>query len=197
MNIGGEVMASQIASSGIRSNIFHDYKQIWLMAGGAVLLSAMTIIYYSYKWYYEQLEHVVNTFEVAAITLMPYMISAVVAAITTIGIREILPILRSAQVARHIQARAKLLAEGDLTTVSRIECDNEQLKDIATQLNYAIGFIGSSIAQWKIINRQQWDLLENIKQATARGEHSRALKMIEKMEENWRMTATIENRFRT
>ncbi|UCG60541.1 MAG: hypothetical protein JSV52_09405 [Candidatus Zixiibacteriota bacterium] len=190
-------MASHITSSGIRGNIFHDYKQVWLMAGGAVLLSAMTIIYYSYKWYNEQIEHVVNKFEMAAITLMPYMISAVVAAITTIAIREILPILKSARVTRHIQTRVKLLAEGDLTTVSRLECDNEQLKEIATQLNYAIGFIGSSIAQWKIINRQQWDLLENIRHATAKGEHGRALKMIEKMEENWRMTATIESRFKT
>ncbi len=190
-------MANQIVSTGSEGNIFRDYKQIWLMVGGALALSATTIIYYNYKWYYEQIENVVNLFELAAITLMPYMISAVVAAITTIGIREMLPVLRSARVAKQIHARVKQLAHGDLTTVSRLECENEQLKDIATQLNYAIGFLGSSVAQWKIINRQQWDLLENIRQATLKGDNSRALKMIDKMEENWRLTAAIENRFKT
>lgn len=190
-------MANPLENVGIKSSLYHDYKQVWLMAGAAVLLSAATIIYYNYKWYNEQIANVINQFELATITLMPYMISAVVATITAIGIREMLPMLRSAQDARHIHGRMKQLAGGDLTVVSRLDCENPHLKDIAVQLNYAVGFLGSSVAQWKIINRQQWDLLENIRRATLKEDHSRALKMIEKMEENWRMIAEIEDRFKT
>lgn len=190
-------MTNPFANIGLKSSVFNDYRQIWLMGASAVLLSAATIIYYNYKWYNEQIANVISQFELATITLMPYMISAVVATITAIAIREILPMLRSAGDARHIHGRLKRLAKGDLTVVSRLDCENQHLKDIAVELNYAVGFLGSSVAQWKIINRQQWDLLENIRQATLKEDYSRALKMIEKMEENWRLTADIENRFKT
>lgn len=190
-------MVNPLEMLGLRSSIIRDYKQIWLMAGTSFLLSAATIIYYSHKWYYEQIANVINQFELATITMMPYMISAVVATITTIAIREMLPVLRSAQEASHIHGRVKQLAKGDLTIVSRLDCENRHLKDIAVQLNYTVGFLNSSVAQWKIINRQQWDLLENIRQATLKEDHSRALKMIEKMEENWRLIAAIEDRFKT
>ena len=190
-------MVNPLSRLSLKSSIYQDYKQVWHMSTAAFLLSAATIIYYNYKWYNEQIANVISQFELATITLMPYMISAAVAAITTIGIREILPVLRSAKEARHIHGRLKQLAKGDLTIVSRLDCENEHLKDIAVQLNYAVGFMGSSLAQWKIINRQQWDLLENVRQATLREDHMRALKMIDKMEENWRMIADIEDRFKT
>ena len=105
--------------------------------------------------------------------------------------------INTSQAARKIHVRVKQLSEGDLTTQTRLDCKNPHLKDIAGELNYAVGFLGHSVAQWKIINRQQWDLLENARQAILREDHCSTLKLIEKMEENWRMTAAIENQFRT
>ncbi len=176
---------------------FQEYGRVVLLAGTAVALSAATIIYYNHKMYFDLIEDVYNKVELTTITLMPYMISAVVATITAIGIMSMLPMLRSAQAAGQIYRRVKQLSDGDLTTTSRLDTNNEHLKDVANELNYAVGFLGSSVAQWKIINRQQWDLLEGIRQATLQQDHLRALKMIEKMEDNWRLTASIENRFRT
>ena len=193
-------MAAHVANSffiDLKGNLLHDYRQVWLMAASAIALSSTTIIYYNHKMYYEQIANVYGTVELAAITLMPYMISAVIATITSIGIMSMLPMINSSQEARKIHVRVKQMSEGDLTTASRLDCKNPHLKDIAGELNYVVGFLGSSVAQWKIINRQQWDLLESARQAAIREDHCSTLKLIEKMEENWRMTAAIENRFRT
>lgn len=193
-------MSSYVMSAGTddaRGSIMHDYGRITLLALSAVVVSAATIIYYNHKMYEELAADAYNIFELVAINLMPYMISAVVATITTVAVMSMLPMVKSREATQIIHRRVKRLADGDLTTTSRLECHNQHFKDVANELNYAIGFIGSSVAQWKIINRQQWDLLENIRQATLKKDYWRALKMIEKMEENWKLTATLENRFRT
>ena len=198
--IGGLEMASHVVSaqiSGLKNSLINDYRRVGLMGLAAVVLSAATIIYYNHKMYAELIANTYNVIGLAAITLMPYMISAVIATITTIGITSMLPMVKSEQAARKIHQRVKELAEGDLTTHSRLDCSNAHLKDIAGELNYAIGFMGSSVAQWKIINRQQWDLLEAVRRATLKENHIQALKLIDKMEENWRMTAQIEDRFKT
>jgi hypothetical protein len=193
-------MASYLMSMGTddaKTGIMREYGRIALLALSAVVLSSATIIYYNHKMYDELAADAYNIFELAAINLMPYMISAVVATITTVAVMSMLPMVRSQQATQVIHRRVKRLADGDLTTTSRLECNNPHLKDVAGELNYAIGFINSSVARWKIINRQQWDLLESIRHATLNKDHWRALKLIEKMEENWKLTATIENRFRT
>ena len=52
-------------------------------------------------------------------------------------------------------------------------------------------------AKLKIINRQQWNLLELIRQASLNDDSEFALKMIEKMEENWYKIAEIESKLKT
>jgi hypothetical protein len=193
-------MANYIAGPPIidpKANIFQQYSRVWLLAASGVLLSAAIIVYYNHKMYYELIRDVYNSLELTAITLMPYMISAVVATITAIGVMSMLPMLKATQAAQRIYLRVKQMSDGDLTTTSRIDCRNQHLNEIAAELNYAIGFLGSSVAQWKIINRQQWNLLECVRQATLDNDHRRALKLIEKIEENWKLTAKIEDKFRT
>ncbi len=183
--------------NGFEDEIRGDYKRVGLMVVTAFLLSAATIVYYNHKLYYEQIASVYTSVEIAAITFMPYMISAVVATLTTLGVMAMLPMIRSKQVAGKICARLSRIADGDLTTNSRLDCGNEYLGDVASELNYSIGFLSSSIAQWKIINRQQWDLLECIRRETFDSHNPALIRLVEKMEDNWAMIAEIEEKFRT
>ncbi|UCD64119.1 MAG: hypothetical protein JSW34_01415 [Candidatus Zixiibacteriota bacterium] len=174
-----------------------DYRRIWLLGTSAAVLSVAVIVYYSHKMYYEQIQHVYTWLELLGITLMPYMISAVVATLTAIGIMTMLPMIRSKQTAYRILLRLKRLSDGDLTVGSRVESDNQHLRDVATELNYAIGTLSGLVAQWKIINRQQWDLLEGIRDEAVSDKSLIILSLVEKMEENWKMIAQIEGRLST
>ena len=174
-----------------------DYKRMGLMVASAILLSAATIIYYNYKLYYEQIASVYTSIEIAGITFMPYMISAVVATLTTMAVMTMLPMIRSKQMAGKIHARLARMSDGDLTTQSRLDCGHPYLGQVASELNYTIGMLSSSIAQWKIINRQQWDLLESIRRESFDTHNPALKKLVEKMEDNWAMIAEIEEKFRT
>ena len=132
----------------IRRIVMGDYRGIWLLASSAVVLSSAVIVYYNHKMYHELIANAYSALELTAITLMPYMISAVVATITATGIMSMLPVVKSKQTATRIHKRMKQLGDGDLSTGPRIETNNPYLKDISHELTYIIGTMSSAIAQW-------------------------------------------------
>lgn len=181
----------------LKGNLTPYYHRIAFMITSATLLSGAIIVYFNQVVFTDEVVAMYSSMEVAAITVLPYMISAVVAAMTAIGVISMLPILRSRGPARKIQVRLERLGDGDLTITGKLDCSNEYLKDIASELNYSIGSLNHRVAQLKIINRQQWDLLEGIRQAVAREDCMGAISYVEKMERNWRRIADVEDQLLT
>ncbi len=173
------------------------YRRIGFLTGSAIVLSAAVITVFNSSVYTESSAQVYNSLELAAVTLMPYMISAVIAAITAIGVMTILPMARSRQGAQEIYFRLREIADGNLSNRTRIDAGSEILKDIAHEVNASVNNLGSHFAQLKIINRQQWDLLQSIRMRAVKEEDQLTLGYIMKMEENWRKIAEIEEKIRT
>jgi methyl-accepting chemotaxis protein len=173
------------------------YSRIGLLSGTAIVLSAAVITFFNSSVYTDSSAQVYNSLELAAVTLMPYMISAVIAAITAIGVMTILPMARSRQSAQEIYLRLREVADGNLSNRARIDAGSDILKDIAHELNASVNNLGSNFAQLKIINRQQWDLLQGIRQQSVKADDQLVLGFVMKMEENWRKIAEIEDRIRT
>jgi len=169
------------------------YRRIGIMAGSAIVLSAVIIG----TWHRVQAPEVSNSIVIAAVTLMPYMISAVVAAMTAIGIISIVPLMTGRQSAQLIQQRIRRMGEGDFAISERVECKHDYLKEVAHELNYTIADLGSQMARLKIIHRQQWDQLELIRRALNSGDCQTAKTLIEKVEDDWDRIVEIEQRFRT
>ena len=95
---------------------------------------------------------------------------------------------------RQIATRLNEMAAGDLTTRVRLQ-PNDPLKDVAHSFNNAVSQMGDSIAQWKVINRQQWGVLCYIRHAVEMGKPDEALTFIGQMERNWDKIAEIEEKF--
>lgn len=171
--------------------------RIGVMVGSALVLSAAVILYFD-TYGAQALNIGVQTkMTLAAQTLFPYMISAVVAAITAIGVIAMLPMARRVTPSTIVQERLHRLAEGDLATpVSTTRLDM-QMKGIAHELNRSIGQLGKSFAELKVINRQQWDYLESIRVSLERGEINSAMTALQIMEKNWQRIAEIEQRMET
>lgn len=181
----------------LKGNLTPYYHRIAFLITTATLLSGSIIVYFNNVVFTDEVMALYTSMEVAAITILPYMISAVVAAMTAIGVMSMMPILRSRGPARKIQIRIERLGAGDLTVSGKLDCSNEYLKDIATELNYSIGLLNHRVAQLKIINRQQWDLLEGVRQAARRNDSDSALSYVEKIEKNWHRIADVEDQFLT
>jgi hypothetical protein len=64
-------------------------------------------------------------------------------------------------------------------------------------LNYTAGDLGRRIAEWKVINRQQWEILQLVRAAGESENHETVLLLVEQMEKNWRKIAAIEEHFIT
>jgi hypothetical protein len=71
------------------------------------------------------------------------------------------------------------------------------MREIATELNQGIGMLRHQVTAWKIINRQQWSTLCNIRDAVERGNTEMALSYIEQMEKTWQKTAEVEKKLLT
>jgi hypothetical protein len=140
---------------------------------------------------------VCNKLELAALTLMPYMISAAVAAITAIGITTVLPLLRIYRSIQPVQERLHHMAAGDLSSRIQSVRGSSQYCSIANDLNNVISELGHNIAQWKIINRNQWELLQSVRLVAVDLDDKQLLTYLDKMEENWAKIAEIEERLIT
>ncbi len=173
------------------------YPTIGLMAVSAVALSAAVIIYFNDLFDESLVSEVGGSFQIAILTLIPYMISAAVAAITAIGIVNIYPLIRISDSLDVLQNHVREMAVGDLVSRVRIESNNPQLRRLSRELNYTAGDLGRRIAEWKVINRQQWELLQSVRAAGESENHDQVLVLVEQMEKNWRKIAAIEEQFIT
>ncbi len=172
------------------------YNVAGFMATSAIFISGVIIVWFNSSLDLGELIGVYNKVELTAITLMPYMISAVVAAITAIGIMNILPSARVAEPAEMILSRIKELAAGDLTSTVKIKGES-QLKGIARELNLAVANINSDVTDLKIINRQQWGLLCEIRMWAENNDCETLLVYVREMERNWDKIADIEEKMMT
>ena len=167
---------------------------IGLMVISAVIISAAVIYYFS--MFSEGAADVGSQIELAAITLLPYMISAVVAAITALGIITVLPSLRAVHPSQEIVNRLRELAVGDLSATVSVR-GSTQLSEIAGALNGAVSSLNGQIAQLKVVNRQQWDVLCEIRTAAESNDCGGVLNAVAAMEKNWERLAALEAKLDT
>lgn len=175
-------------------NIFDKtrlYRKVVFMGLTAVLASAAIISYYN--------GHVATAvsadsragIQLAVITLMPYMVSAVIGMLTVIGVMSILPNTRVAAPAEQIVHRLREISDGDLTARVRLNGD-DPLKEVGIAFNSAAGNLSDRVAHWKVVNRQQWGVLCRIREAIEAGDREAALRHVSEMEQNWDRIAEIE-----
>ncbi len=167
------------------------YRQVVFMGLAAIMASTAIIAYYERGGNEAMASGSTGGFELAAMTVMPYMVSAVIAAITAIGALAILPATKMAAPAEQIIYKLRDLSDGDLTARIRLEGD-DPLKEVGIALNAAAGNLGDQIAHWKVVNRQQWGVLCRIRQAVEENDSEQALRFVAEMEQNWDRIAEIE-----
>ena len=91
------------------------YKTATFMALAAVLVSASIIVYYNTSAVPDGMGTATSGFSLTLSTLMPYMISAVIAAIAALGVMMMLPATRVLEPARQFATCLDEMREGDLT----------------------------------------------------------------------------------
>jgi len=167
------------------------YRKAAFMGLAAIMASAAIIAFYERG--VNDMLAVDSTvgFELAAMTLMPYMISAVIATITAIGVLTILPATKVAAPAEQIIYKLRDISDGDLTARIRLGGD-DPLKEVGIAFNAAASNLGDQIAHWKVVNRQQWGVLCRIRQAVEEKDTEQALRFVAEMEQNWDRIAEIE-----
>ena len=172
------------------------YRTALFMGLSAVMVSAAIIWFYNDHVLGAVSSGISNRIQLTLMTLMPYMISAVISAITAVGVMTILPTTRVAAPVHQVVTKLKEIADGDLTV--RVRMDGEDpLKDVGTAFNSAVSSLSDQVAHWKIVNRQQWGVLCRIRQAVEENDPEQALRWVAEMEQNWDRIAEIENRLIT
>jgi len=168
------------------------YRKIAFMGLSAVTASAAIIAYYNDTIFGQISENTYAGVELAVVTLMPYMISAVIATITAIAVMSVLSTTRVAAPAEKMIHRLREVGGGDLTVRIRLEGD-DPLKEVGTAFNSAVSTLSDRIAHWKVVNRQQWGVLCRIRQSVEANDMEEALRFVAEMEQNWDRIAEIEN----
>ncbi len=166
------------------------YKAIAVMAAAALTVSTAVILLYEPSTL-AQSSASAGQMSLFVNSMLPFMISAVVAALTAIGILSVAPILKAYDPACMILTRLRGLRGGDLSTRLRLRPDH-QLRALAGELNLAVIEVGRQVAQLKTINRRQWDVLQDIKTAVAEDDIDQAMLQVRIMENNWERLAEIE-----
>jgi methyl-accepting chemotaxis protein len=189
-------MMSAFASSESVFDRWSIYRRIGLMGLSAVLASAGIIAYYNRTILSQISDRTYAGFELAVMTLMPYMISAVIATITAFAVLSVLSTSRAVRPTEQMVYGLREVADGDLTVRMRLEGD-DPLKDASTAFNTALSSLSDQIAHWKIVNRQQWGVLCRIRAAVEENDSEQALRWVAEMEQNWDRIAEIENRLIT
>ncbi|MCB2231386.1 hypothetical protein KQH82_11780 [bacterium] len=171
------------------------YKSIIFMAASALFVSASVIIYFNQSTSGEVTEGLSSRLYLFSTTITPYLISAAVAAMTAIGILAILPSARIYDPAQTLLLRLRELRHGDLS--SKVALTHPQLKIIATELNDAVETLGTQLTTLKVLNRQQWKVLGQIRAAAEMHGCKEVLSHIDEMEQNWAKIAEVEERLVT
>jgi methyl-accepting chemotaxis protein len=167
------------------------YRKAVFMGLAAIMASTAIIAYYEQGANKIMLAGITSGPELAAMTLMPYMVSAVIATLTAIGVLTILPAAKVAEPAEQIIYKLRDISDGDLTTRIKLSGD-DPLKEVGIAFNAAAGNLGDRIAHWKVVNRQQWGVLCRIRQAVEDNDAEQALRFVAEMEQNWDRIAEIE-----
>ncbi len=171
------------------------FRSITIMGVTAVVLSATVIAFINSLSSSSIADSAFGQFEMFAATIMPYLISAVIGAITSIAIITMLPFFKVLKILTSLHHRIHLLSNGDLC--SKVPVGKGSHQEIAMSLNDAVDRLASRISQIKAINRKQWDLLEMVRLSAQRDNISKAMPIIEEMEENWVKVAKLEEQLIT
>ena len=171
-------------------------KTLTVLLSGLVL-SAAIIIYSNYTLRYDALIELYSSFELELLTILPYMLAAVVAAITALAVIHLVPNMRTKFYADILKDRIIELGRGDLVSTTKYEISDPNLKPMAKELRNAIGVLNNSVANLKIINRQQWEYLQSIKQALLKEDCGDIRLYVSKMEANWDKIVEIEETIET
>ena len=171
------------------------FRTIGILGFSAVTLSAAVIAYFNGIFSNDGLVDVMGQIELLTTSVMPYLISAVIAAITASSINTIIPFFKILSVQAQVYNRLELLAKGDLC--SKIPAGRGQAAKIAHSLNDAVDHLASRVSQLKAINHKQWDLAETIRMSAKQGDCSIVLQAGDQMEENWKRASKIEDQLST
>jgi methyl-accepting chemotaxis protein len=169
------------------------YKTATFLGLSAVMVCTAVIQYFNVSLSNSAVIDAYSGAQLVAVMLMPYVISAVIAMTTVVGVISLLPTARVVEPARQFMSCFKEMQEGDLTVRMRLKAE-DPLKEVANSFNAATAALGGEIASWKVINRQQWGVLCQIRNAVETGDNESAIRFIEEMERNWDRIAEIEQR---
>jgi methyl-accepting chemotaxis protein len=172
------------------------YVRVVILLFSAVTICATLIIRYTDWTAGTFMADFSTQLDIGISTLLPYMISAVVAAITAVAIIALLPTAGAIDPTERIVERLRELNAGNLSSRIKLQADGN-LRGIAYELNRAVGTLNSQVSTLKVVNRQQWQTLCDIRGAVERNELKLAIEYIEEMERNWEKVAEIESRLLT
>lgn len=172
------------------------YRSIGVMGASAVSISAAMIYFFDMHLAHEQLQAMYSQFEIAAMTLMPYLFSAVVAAITAIAVMTSLPSVRLAEPTGKLLERLREASAGNLGGKIKIHGD-VPLKDVAQEMNATFSNLSITVSNWKLLDRQQWGILCRLRLAAEGSDMDTVLTCVAEMEQNFDKIAEIEERLVT
>jgi methyl-accepting chemotaxis protein len=172
------------------------YVRVAVLLTASVIICATLIIRYTDWQAGSFMAEFSSLLELGINTLLPYMISAVVAAITAIAIMAMLAARPAAAPPTRIVERLRRLVEGDLS--SRVSINAEgNLREVSYELNRAVATLNLQVSKLKVLNRQQWQSLCEIRSAVEAQNFSEAVRHIENMEQNWTRIAEVEKSLNT
>ncbi|HUV31125.1 MAG TPA: hypothetical protein VMY05_08575 [Acidobacteriota bacterium] len=187
-------MADEVAISPVqcaRVQRVRLYRTVVFMGASATVACGSIIIYFNTALSSAAVAEFFTRAELAAVTLMPYMISAVIAALTATAVLTILPATRYVGPSLHLVATLRKLASGNLTTHLRARTE-DPLRDVSNELNMAVESLNQQVTQWKLMNRIQWGALCRVRMAAEHGDCDDVLHFVQEMEKNWDRIAEIE-----
>jgi len=173
------------------------YRRTIAVLIAAALTVAFAVIVYSKSAVGGWSESLGSSLSLAAVTLVPYMVAAAVAAVTAIAVMNLLPWLKLTSSLQKIEARLKELAVGDLASRVRLSSDNQATQQLAAQLNDTVSELGTLMAKWKLLDRAQWDYLEHLRLAVARRDEEEMDRLIGLLQENLTKIGDLHQRLVT
>lgn len=171
-------------------------RRILLLIAGTVVACGALILWHSGEIPFDFLTDWSPAIGESVILLMPYMISAVIAAITAIAVMALWPSVRKVSPSKQVIDRLRDLGAGDLASPIKVRGD-DQIREIASELSGAVSALSVQVDALKVINRAQWGCLCQIRAEAERQNCQTVLLGVAEMEKNWEKLAAIENRLLT
>ena len=172
------------------------YRRATVLLIATVIVCATLIVHYTDWQAGSFMAEFSSIIDVGINTLLPYMISAVIAAITAIAIMAMIPAKPAPDQSYYIALRLRGLVQGDLYSKVAVKSEGN-LREVSYELNRAIATLNSQVSKLKVLNRQQWDSLCEIRAAVEGQDGATALRHIQNMEQNWTRIAEIEKTLTT